>query len=437
MTSSRPSPRLSRISILYLAVSAVASVHASSLFPRQAATCGGNDALQQCGSTFPSSFCCPKDTKCMSLNSATVQSVICCPTGQDCAFIQTITCDINQLNATLHPDNQMHLSDTTDIELPKCGDKCCPIGYTCNGGMCTKDTTTPSATTSPTSTSRPTPSSTTPASASQTSGCLPPANTSSQQSFDGKSFAAGLFPGLVIGALSTLALLWLIRKRRDSQSKSRYSGDFGHVARQISDPIYDPLHAARTDFMRRGSSSAQPSPNSTDRIVRGMQENKNNNNNNIHGLTPRIKSMWDRTPKLNFGFNTSPGLPSTPAPIHPYGAAPAIRAGNPKRDPYATPAQKPKRIHSSPRRTPSSSRRYTPQQQLQPQRPDPSRLNSTETIDVLMPAPGFLEPPKFPAMREHRNTSDTTFTKLMERAGFDEQGRGEVRAWGASGGTRI
>ncbi|KAF2854905.1 hypothetical protein T440DRAFT_362041, partial [Plenodomus tracheiphilus IPT5] len=437
------SPRLSRISFLYLTLSAVASVHASSLFPRQAATCGGNDSLQQCGAAFPSSFCCPKDTTCMSLNSATVQSVICCPTGQDCAFIQTITCDVNQLNATLHPDNQMHLSDTTGVDLPKCSDnKCCPLGYTCNGNMCTKDTTTPSASSSPTLISRPTPSSTTPASASQTSGCPAPAKTSSQQSFDGRSFAAGLFPGIVIGALSTLALIWLIRKRRESQSKPRYSGDFGHVARQISDPIYDPSLAARTDFMRRGSSSVQPSPNSTDRIVQGMQETRGNNN--VHGLTPRIKSMWDRTPKLNFGFSSTTnnigGLPASPAPTHPYNAPP-IRAGNPKNDPYATPAQKPKRIHSSPRRTPSSSRRAPTtnpnkpnptQLQQHQQRPDHARLNSTETIDVLMPAPSFLEPPKFPgATRENRNTSDTTFTKLMERAGFDEQGRGEVRAWGA------
>ncbi|CBX98501.1 hypothetical protein LEMA_P077400.1 [Plenodomus lingam JN3] len=361
---------------------------------------------------------------------------------RDCT---TITCDINQLNATLHPDNQMHLSDTNGISLPKCGDRCCPLGYTCNGNMCTKDTTKPPISASPTSTPRPTSSSTNPASASQTSNCPAPATASIQPSFDGKSFAAGLFPGIVIGALGTLALIWLIRKRRESQSKPRYSGDFGHVARQISDPIYDPsLLAARTDFMRRGSSSIQPSPNSTDRILQGMQETPRNTV--IHGLTPRIKSMWDRTPKLNFGFSNNTtttnktGLPATPAPRHPYHNAPAIRAGNPKSDPYATPAQKPKRIHSSPRRTPSSSTTGTRRTLLTPThhnqtRSDPNRLHSTETIDVLMPAPGFLDPPRFPhTARHHRDTSDTTFTKLMERAGFDEQGRGEVRAWG---GTRL
>jgi hypothetical protein len=346
----------------------------------------------------------------MSLNtSSSVQSVICCPSGLDCAYIQPTTCDIQQLNATLHPDNQMHLSETDGIELPKCGDKCCSLGYTCQAGMCAKDAT---ATPSPSPTSTAAPSSTKPASASQTSDCSGAAPVQTGSNFDGRSFAAGFFPGIVIGALSTLALFWIIKKRRESQAKQRYSGDFGHVARQISDPIYDPQHAARTDFMRRGSHSAQSTPNSTDRIVQGMKET---NGKVEHGFTPRIKSMWDRTPKLNFGFQPS-GLPENPRP------PPAVRAGNAYTDPYQTPQQKPKRIHSA-RRT--SSRRTSAQH-----RPDVVRSGSSETIDVLMPAPSFLLPPQ--PMRENRFTAgsaNTTFTKLMERAGFDEGGRQEVREW--------
>ncbi|KNG49175.1 hypothetical protein TW65_04156 [Stemphylium lycopersici] len=431
------SPMLSRISIICLFVLFITATQASALFPRHAETCGGNTNLQQCGNDFPSSFCCPKDSTCMNLNSGEVQSVICCPSGSDCSYIQPTTCDITQLNATLHPDNQMHLSETDGIELPKCGDKCCSLGYTCQGNMCAKDT---SPTPSPSSTSSATPSSTAPASASQTSDCPAGSPVETGSSFDGKSFAAGFIPGLVIGALSTLALLWIIKKRRESQAKNRYSGDFGHVARQISDPIYDPQHAARTDFMRRGSRSATSSPNSTDRIVQGMKET--NNNTAAHGFTPRIKSMWDRTPKLNFGFTG--GLPPNPAP-------PAVRAGNPYTDPYQTPPPKPKRIHSvrraSSRRTSAIPPHIQPQYQ-QSGRPGVPRSGSSETIDVLMPsgaggAPGypgynhsndsgFLQPPQPPAMRAaaNRYTADsahTTFTKLMERAGFDEGGRQEVR----------
>ncbi|KAF2134075.1 hypothetical protein P153DRAFT_280266 [Dothidotthia symphoricarpi CBS 119687] len=410
--------KLSRIATVFFLTSLITTTQAASLFPRQAATCGGNTGLQQCGGTFPSSFCCPADTTCMSLNSGDVQSVICCPAGSDCAYVQTITCDVTQLNATLHPDNQVHLSDTTNVELPTCGDKCCPLGYSCKGSMCSKDTSsspTPTSSTTATSTASATPSSTLPASASQTSGCPAPVQT--QQGFDGKSFAAGLFPGIVIGALGALGLLWVIRKRRESQA-NRYSGDFGHVTRQISDPIYDPQHAARTDFMRRGSQSVQPSPNSSS----GMIQNKANTNTTWQpvtgtGLTPRIKSMWDRTPSLNFGF--SPAAP----------AAATVRAGR-DRDPYTTPRQTPKRIHSQ-RRTSRTQNSDTTRVPGPSYRPAPARAESTETIDVLMPAPSFLEPPRGPAMHENRFTAasnNTTFTKLMERAGFNEEERRDCRS---------
>jgi hypothetical protein len=408
MTRIPLSQRLSRISAILLLTTAA---QASYILARQAPTCGGNADLQQCGTGFPSDFCCPKNTACMSLNNGSVQSVICCPAGSDCAFIQSITCDVKQLNATLHPDNQMHISATDGVQLPKCGDKCCPLGYTCKSDMCSKDPTSSSA--SPTTTAGPTPSATNPAAASQTSS-YPAVPVQTSSGFDGRSFAAGLFPGIIIGTLGAMGLMWVINKRRESQAKERYSGDFGHVTRQISDPIYDPAHAARTDFMRRGSYSAQPSPNSGAGM---LYQDKNKATDVVHGLTPRIKSMWDRTPKLNFGFQS--GLPSNPAP-----PPPAVRAGNNNRDPYMTPRHTPRRkAHSSNRSSRSS-------------RPEVVRTDSTETIDVLMPTPSFLAPPNAHGMRDNRLTSDTTnttFTKLMERAGFDEGGRKEIRDYRSPG----
>ncbi|KAL1793080.1 hypothetical protein ACET3X_008062 [Alternaria dauci] len=262
-----------------------------------------------------------------------------------------------------------------------------------------------------------------PMSRRDTSSCSEITPIETKQGFDGKSFAAGLLPGIVIGALSTLGLIWILNKRREHQSKERYSGDFGHVARQISDPIYDPQLAARTDFMRRGSHSAYSSPNSTDRIAKGIKET--NTNPPIHGFTPRIKSMWDRTPKLNFGFTS--GLPSNPAP--------PVRAGNPYTNPYQTPPPKPKRIHSASRRT--SSLRTSDQTfntlRTGQHRSSGERSGSSETIDVLMPTPSFLAPPQAPGMqRDNRYTTDsanTTFTRLMERAGFDESALQEVKDW--------
>lgn len=408
-------PRLSRISVFCLLAS-ITATHAASLFPRQAQTCGGVQGLQQCGGSFPSDFCCPKDSTCMSLNSEDVQSVICCPAGADCAFIQPITCDVSQLNATLHPDNQMHLSSTSDVELPTCGSKCCPLGYTCKSGMCSKDPTAPT----PTSSASSTPSATTPASSSQTSGC--PAPVPVKQGFDGRSFAAGIFPGLVIGALGAIALICLINKRREYQKNKKYSGDFGHVARQISDPIYDPEHAARVDFIRHPSHSTHRSPHSYDSASRMVAQGMPAKPAVGTGLTPRIRSMWDRTPKLNFGFNNGPSLPGNPAPPP---LPPAVRAGSSDRDPYKTPNFTPKSAPSQRRTSRSllSHRQHGPEMQERPS--PPGRQESTETIDVLMPAPNlsFLAPPRAPGMRENRFTSDsgqTTFTKLMERAGFDD-----------------
>ncbi|KAF3006005.1 hypothetical protein E8E13_010541 [Curvularia kusanoi] len=455
MRLSTRSFQLSRLSVVFLLASAISSAHASaiapahasSLFLRQAQTCGGVQGLEQCGSSFPSDFCCPKNSKCMSLNSADVQSVICCPAGSDCAFIQPITCDVTQLNATLHPDNQMHLSDTTGIELPTCGSKCCPLGYSCKSGMCSKDETAPSPTSSVTSSATSAPSATRPASASSTSEC--PTAVSVKHGFDGKSFAAGLFPGLVIGALGAIGLIWFINKRRETQNEKKYSGDFGHVARKISDPIYDPEQAARVDFIRQPS---YRSPNSfgsnTGTISNGMPNKPTVGT----GLTPRIRSMWDRTPKLNFGFahttnnntnnNAGPSQPTHPDPARP---PPAIRAGSADRDPYKTPTFTPQRAPSE-RRTSRSSRSQRRQRNREPEmeqrqqhgRPAaPDRVDSTETIDVLMPAPNlsFLAPPKAPGMRENRATCDsntTTFTKLMERAGFDDDTSDKVKNYGSS-----
>lgn len=391
-------PKLSRLSLLFLISTTVSPAQASHILLHRASTCGGIQGLQQCGGDFPSEFCCDQSTTCTRVNS-TVASVICCPRGSNCSAIQPVTCDITQYNATLHPENQIHISDTKNIKLATCGSLCCPLGYECSNGMCfaSKNVQSP--------TSTPTPSATNPSSASQTSACSAAPVVQTSSGFDGKSFAAGFFPGILIGALGVLGLMWIIKRRRESD-KNRYSGDFGHVARTISDPIYDPMHAARTDFIRRGSQSVQSSPSVQKNI--GTRAAGGGG-----GLTPKIKSMWDRTPKL--GFSGWSGLPSNPAP-----PPPAVRAGD-RRDPYTTPGQTPKR---------TSSRRIS-----SGKRPVTTRSTSTETIDVLMPTPSFLAPPKAPGMRENRLTQDsgnTTFTKLMERAGYGEDSRDHVRNYKGS-----
>ncbi|CAI6341643.1 unnamed protein product [Periconia digitata] len=397
--------RWSRIpSLLLLASTILPSIQASAIFSRQSSQCGGKPDLQQCGGDFPSEFCCSADSTCTRLNSTDIQSVICCPKGENCDAIQPLDCDASLYNATLHPENQIHISDT-DVKLQKCGASCCPPGYTCNGNICIASKQKPS------SSSSATPSATKPASASQTDECPPVPTAHAAPSFDGKAFAAGFFPGIVVGALGVIGLMWIIKKRKKTDEK-RYSGDFGHVARTISDPIYNPMYSDRTDFIRRPS-------HSTTNTAPSVQKNigtRAAGGGAVEGFTPRIKSMWDRTPKLGIGVWS--GLPTTPQPT----------AHNGDRDPYRTPVavQEP-----TPERTRSKRRRK------KSKRTTDALSTSSETIEVLMPpaaslapAPAFLQPPKAPGMRENRFTQDsghTTFTKLMERAGYGDDTTNDVR----------
>ncbi|PVI00289.1 hypothetical protein DM02DRAFT_614508 [Periconia macrospinosa] len=403
-------------SFLFLALTVLPSIHASTLFSRQSTQCGGNPNLQQCGADFPSEFCCGSDNTCTRINSTDVESVICCPKGQNCDAIRPLPCDLSLYNATLHPDNQVHIADPKDVKLNKCGaDSCCPPGFSCNGNICIASKQKPSSSVSAT------PSATQPASASQTSDCPAAPTIQSSPAFDGKAFAAGFFPGIVIGALGVIGLLWIIKKRQE-KNKQRYSGDFGHVARTISDPIYNPMYGDRTDFIRRPSHSTTSTGPSVQKNIGTRAAGGTSNGGGGGGLTPKIKSMWDRTPKLGIGVWS--GLPTTPPP--------AVRAG--ERDPYRTPVQQSQT--PSPERTPHTRTHSRRRKKSRSKHATATRSTSSETIDVLMPAPSLLppptllEPPRAPGMRENRFTQDsshTTFTKLMERAGYGNDTRDDVR----------
>lgn len=94
---------------------------------KRADTCP--ESYEQCdNSKFPDSFCCPSSSTCMSFDGSS--SVICCEDGEDCNSIATISCDVQQQNATLHPKSPIKTTRLDD-DLPKCGDSCCPFGYEC------------------------------------------------------------------------------------------------------------------------------------------------------------------------------------------------------------------------------------------------------------------------------------------------------------------
>ncbi|OCL02540.1 hypothetical protein AOQ84DRAFT_179922 [Glonium stellatum] len=394
---------------------AVSAARAVGLIPREAA-CGGVSGLQQCGQGFPSDFCCPTSSTCLPLNNTVTASVICCPAGQDCKFIQPITCDASQLNATLHPENQIHAANLNGVQLPTCGSSCCPLGYTCSGGMCTL--TSPSSTSSSPSPTAATTNTALPAS-SQTSASTPPIPTAghSNPAFPAKAVVAGFFPGLILGVLLTLATIWLIKKRRE-YLRNRYSGDFGHVARTVSDPIYDPQYAARTDFLRRGSgsgtSNAHSSPSSTTQMVARNNTIMRHNNANMTVDTAqpaRVRSLFSRSPTM-----TSVPVPAAVRPRDPY----ATPTRTPTRSSTRTSARGSTRTHSRPHTATTTTTRST-------RKSMPVRTDSQETIDVLMPAPSFLQPPPMPERPERPLTGATTFTALMEHAGFSQEDRERVK----------
>ncbi|KAI9724570.1 MAG: hypothetical protein M1812_000638 [Candelaria pacifica] len=217
---------------------AVTAAQALGLLSRDSSTCSNPSDVQCSGFDFPSNFCCPSSTKCVPLNNAT--SVICCPEGQSCQIIAPINCDITQQNATTHPLNPVKNTDLTG-KLVSCGGDCCPQGFICQNNQCVMD----SKTSSPTSSSTPAPTSV----PSLTTGSSKPTTTSEAHcdAFPVGAVLVGFFPGMVLGALLAI-LIGMCIKRRNNRRKS---GDFGHVSATVSDPIYQPNGAYRTDFLRR------------------------------------------------------------------------------------------------------------------------------------------------------------------------------------------
>ena len=378
--------------------------------------CGGDTSLFQCGAPFPSDFCCPTSTKCLRMDSSAV-AVLCCPAGLDCNFISPISCDEQAQNATMFPGNQLH-SDPT-IPLDKCGDACCPSGATCHEGVCAVSISTANPSTTATPTLAATPQSSTSSTgssaadvtstsllsveSSQSSNALDGmavtrGSSDSSDKFSGKSFVAGLLPGIVLGACIVALLMWCLdrRRRRGRRSHSEDYTDQKHFStadqltslstdshrtlpthtRSISEPISDPSNGHRTDFVR-----GTPSP------PRDFDPLNHNAGNYI--VTASGPMTPARTPKIRALFSRSSVFHSPPSPQmsqfpshmkrgtlnHAYTISP-IRALRSKKSSHSLRRQM----------TASAAVPHTKfarsQNQNQPRAP---AGGSTETIQVIMP----------------------------------------------------
>ena len=396
----------------------------SGLERRTESMCGGDSSLQQCGVPFPSNFCCPESAVCLQLESAAI-AVLCCPAGQDCKFVSPISCDRTAQNATLFPGNQLHSTPTA--QLDQCGDSCCPPGATCHSGLCAVEVAsmTSSATTTLTNSVSPTSS----LSATTTSDHLlqsSPSATASRSpntlndlditgsaerfadEFSGKSFVAGLFPGIVIGAVVVALLMWCLKRRRrqhrNRNNHTDYYNEKKHFSaadqltsltpdpcrrpthmRSISEPVSDPANGHRTDFVR-----GTPSP---PRAVDPLDFNSNGSYTATAtgpitpAPTPRIRALFTRST----AFQSPPTPPTNNFPshlkrgtlTHAYTISP-IRALRSKKSSHSLRREMTADAAAAPQPLNTRARHPLPahQQRTRPQLPT---TNSTETIKISMP----------------------------------------------------
>ncbi|KAF2149864.1 hypothetical protein K461DRAFT_314943 [Myriangium duriaei CBS 260.36] len=235
-----------------------------SLFTRQA-QCGGQTSLNACGTGFPPAFCCPANSVCQPFNGNGLVTTICCPTGASCDAVQPIICNITLQNARLFPANPIHTTNL-NATLPQCDGQCCPLGFNCVNNSCvannSKAATNGSASASSSTASKTSTSSPSSPTSSTTNSSSPSAGATGT-SFSGRSFAAGFFPGIILGAAVLFGIIFFLARRRTaSKSKSTTSSSKPApppspapcFARQISAPVAQNPYAVRTDF----SSSSRP-----------------------------------------------------------------------------------------------------------------------------------------------------------------------------------
>ncbi|KAJ5467463.1 hypothetical protein N7475_005215 [Penicillium sp. IBT 31633x] len=300
------------------------------ILPRSSDVCPSS--YTRCSSTeLPNEFCCPSDSTCISLDKAS--SAICCPAGQDCDYISPIVCDIQQQNATLFPESVIKTTRLGD-SLPKCGEACCPFGYTCQGNnTCSLEkksstiavskisgssTPTVSSSTAATSTTAsqatitPVPS---PSSEKSSNSTTSAGLTASCPSFPAEAIAVGFFPGAVFGAVAALLISLCIRRRARKDETEIQEGKSGpHWSQRsssgallgISNPIPQDDTSYRTDFLRSPPRARCSSIGG--RSTRTM----------LHRTGSRVRSLFSGYPRQDPRLDKDiPPVPMPPAPFTP------------------------------------------------------------------------------------------------------------------------
>jgi len=256
--------------LVLCAMASATAIPPSELFNRQA-ICPAS--YSSCSfASLPANFCCPTEQTCMALAGNT--TLLCCPKGSDCAKIKTIGCDVSLQDAVRQPLSLVKTTALTST-LPRCGDRCCPFGYSCQEGECVKDrdqNTPPppgtATTAKPTSAPTNSPSSpsgpvrSTPVAADPGAQPTDSADSAAAGSGEETNQSSGGPSGAVIGGVigGVFAAIFLIvlitcvlfkRKKKVEDAPSlkltRSSSSFGNI---ISNPIIVEGRAMRSDFNR-------------------------------------------------------------------------------------------------------------------------------------------------------------------------------------------
>ncbi|CAG7991786.1 unnamed protein product [Penicillium salamii] len=365
------------------------------LLPRSSDSCPAS--YVSCSNTkLPDDFCCPSDSTCISLDDAS--SAICCPAGQQCDYIIPITCDMQQQNVTLHPESVIKSTRLGD-SLAKCGDLCCPFGYTCQGdSTCALDKTTaitatastPSSSTALSKSTQTTTTAPTTPQATITPVSSPSAeksaNTTTTPDLSGScpeypagAIAVGFFPGAIFGAIAAL-LITLCARRRVHKHETQIQEPKPRVdwtqrsssgaLMGISNPIPQDDTSYRTEFLRSPPRAKRSSIGS--RSTRSM----------MHRTGSRVRSLFSGYPRTDPRLDKD--VPPVPAPV--------------------------------PVAMPNPDAPFTPPRQRQP---------STESIKIYSPPGVFTQPHKFLGPEPYPGAMarpDTAFTDLMH-AGSSQDGR--------------
>jgi hypothetical protein len=375
-------------------------------------------------SRLPTNFECKiQDSTCISIDDGS--SAMCCA-EQDCKVIAPFTCDVERQDVKKHPTSPV-LTTLLDRNLPTCGSACCPFGYDCitpatgdpfcsmivsKSSLAKKDDSSSSSAASATL-------ATSSATSTTTASVLPATTTASLAStIDSKShgesenpfppgvFLAGLFPGMVVGAL--LLLAWVIfsgRQKKTPSGSRRHSASSGRP--MISDPI--PMTGGmRSDFSRRFQ----------DRLSKAKSTFSSTDSNPWKNPTPPVPNNVPERPA---------GVPQTPINRDREPSLHSIRVYSPPsmmQHPSAT--VPPLRSMTTHRRQPTVDQLGSPY--VTPQKAtydyvspiEPSETLGSERYDAPLQPRSKKENQRYEDSEE--NKRDTSFTALMAHCNIPDRG---------------